>query len=139
LERTAEEALILDGRGHAAHAPGGYAQYEEARRRGAESSEPLAASARTTPSVGKNTAPKSQPPPAEKKQRSPSTLRRLIGLAEADMEKAAAARDAVLAELAAAGNDHVALARIADTLAAAESRLTAAEERWLELSEELGV
>ena len=33
LERTAEEALILDGRGGAAHAPGGYAQYEEARRR----------------------------------------------------------------------------------------------------------
>ncbi len=54
------------------------------------------------------------------------------------MEKAAAERDNLLADLAAAGNDHVALAGIAETLAAAESRLTAAEERWLELSEELG-
>ena len=138
LERTAEEALILDGRGHAAHAPGGYAQYEAARRRHAEGSESVAAPTRTAPSVGKSTAPKTPPPPAEKKQRSPSTLRRLIGLAEAEMEKAAAERDGVLADLAAAGNDHVALGRIAETLAAVEARLSAAEERWLELSEELG-
>jgi ABC transport system ATP-binding/permease protein len=138
LERTAEEALVLDGQGHAAHAPGGYAQYEEARRRRAEGSEPAAGPTRTTPSVGRNAAPKTAPPPADRKQRSPSTLRRLIGLAEADMEKAGAERDALFAELAAAGNDHLALARIAETLAAAESRLAAAEERWLELSEELG-
>jgi hypothetical protein len=59
-------------------------------------------------------------------------------LAEADMEKASAERDGLLADLAAAGNDHMALARIAETLAAAEARLSAAEERWLELSEELG-
>jgi hypothetical protein len=65
-------------------------------------------------------------------------VRRLVGLAESDMEKAAAERDGLLADLAAAGNDHVALARIAETLAAAEARLVAAEERWLELSEELG-
>jgi len=138
LERTAEEALILDGQGGAAHAPGGYAQYEEARRRRAESPEPRAVPGRSAPSVGKTpTSPASRPGP-EKKQRSPSTLRRLIGLAEAEMEKAAAERDGLLAELAAAGNDHVALARVAATLAAAEARLSAAEERWLELSEELG-
>jgi ATP-binding cassette subfamily F protein uup len=137
LERTAEEALILDGHGGAAHAPGGYAQYEEARRRRAESPEPRAATTRTAPAVGKATTP-APPPPGERKQRSPSTLRRLIGLAEAEMEKAAAERDSLLADLAAAGNDHVALARIAETLAAAEARLSAAEERWLELSEELG-
>jgi ABC transport system ATP-binding/permease protein len=138
LERTAEEALILDGHGHAAHAPGGYAQYEEARRRRAETTEPRPAASRATPSVGKSTAGKPAPGPAEKKQRSPSTLRRLIGQAEAEMEKAIAERDGLFADLAAAGNDHVALARIADTLAAAEARLTTAEERWLELSEELG-
>ena len=54
------------------------------------------------------------------------------------MEKGAAERDGLLADLAAAGNDHIALARVAQTLAAAEARLAAAEERWLELSEELG-
>ena len=139
LERTAEEALILDGHGGAAHAPGGYAQYEEARRRRAETPEPRAAPTRAAPSVGKATTPPTTPSvPTERKQRSPSTLRRLIGLAEAEMEQAAAERDGLLADLAAAGNDHVALARIAETLAAAEARLTAAEERWLELSDELG-
>jgi ATP-binding cassette subfamily F protein uup len=139
LERTAEEALILDGHGGAAHAPGGYAQYEEARRRRTEAPEPRSVPARAAPSVGKATTPPTTPSvPTEKKQRSPSTLRRLISLAEAEMEKAAAERDGLLADLAAAGNDHVTLARIAETLAAAEARLSAAEERWLELSEELG-
>jgi ATP-binding cassette subfamily F protein uup len=137
LERTAEEALVLDGHGGAAHAPGGYAQYEEARRRRAQAPEPRSTPTRATPSVGKAATPAATPP-AEKKQRSPSTLRRLIGLAESEMEKATAERDSLLADLAAAGNDHVALARIAETLAAAEARLSAAEERWLDLSEELG-
>jgi ATP-binding cassette subfamily F protein uup len=138
LERTAEEALVLDGHGGAAHAPGGYAQYEEARRRRTEQPEARQGATRTTPSVGKKTGSTPSPAPAAKKPRSPSTLRRLIGLAEAEMEKAGAERDALLAELSAAGSNHVALARIAETLAAAESRLSAAEERWLELSEELG-
>ncbi|HVW33822.1 MAG TPA: ATP-binding cassette domain-containing protein, partial [Acidimicrobiia bacterium] len=166
LERTAEEAIVLDGHGGAAHAPGGYAQYEAARRRAGEpGGGPTAARAGggptgrgagsgsagarsgatggatrrdTTPSAGSGPGGSSPAAPAPKKARSPSTLRRLIGLAEADMEKASAERDGLLAELAAAGNDHVALARIAETLAAAESRLSAAEERWLELSEELG-
>ena len=138
LERTAEEALVLDGHGGAAHAPGGYAQYEEARRRRAETPDPRLPSTRAAPSVGQGSPLATSPAPAEKKQRSPSTLRRLIGLAEAEMEKAAAERDGLLADLAAAGGDHVALARVADTLASAEARLSAAEERWLELSEELG-
>ena len=136
LERTAEEAIVLDGHGGAAHAPGGYAQYEEARRRRSESPAARPAAARVTPAVG--TAPASPSPAPGKKPRSPSTLRRLVGLAESDMEKAAAERDGLLADLAAAGSDHVTLARIAETLAAAEARLVAAEERWLELSEELG-
>jgi ATP-binding cassette subfamily F protein uup len=154
LERTAEEALVLDGRGGAAHAPGGYAQYEEVRRRRSEGGGagggpigPANRQADTTPSVGAAPAigvtgalpaAASAPAKAPRKARSPSTLRRLIGLAEAEMEKAAAERDGLLADLAAAGNDHVALARVAETLAAAESRLAGAEERWLELSEELG-
>jgi ATP-binding cassette subfamily F protein uup len=155
LERTAEEAIVLDGHGGAAFAPGGYAQYEEARRRrtepgpgataasGGAAGGPAASGARdTTPSVGSAPAhPAGRgtgAAAAPKKARSPSTLRRLIGLAEADMEKASAERDGLLGDLAAAGNDHLALARIAETLAAAEGRLAAAEERWLELSEELG-
>ena len=86
LERTAEEALVLDGHGGAAHAPGGYAQYEEARRRRTERPDARPAASRTTPSVGQKTGATPSPAPAEKKQRSPSTLRRLIGLAEAEMD-----------------------------------------------------
>ena len=138
LERTAEEAVVLDGHGGAAFAPGGYAQYEEARRSRAETPDPRPTPARAAPSVGKSAEPAAAAAPAARKQRSPSTLRRLIGLAEAEMEKVAAERDGLLADLAAAGNDHVALTRLAETLAAAEARLSAAEERWLELSEELG-
>ncbi len=137
LERTAEEALVLDGSGQAAHAPGGYAQYEEARRR-AQTATSRPTASRTAPSVGSSPAPSVAPTPVGKKQRSPSTVRRLIGVAEAEMERAIAQRDGLLADLAGAGNDHAALARIAESLAAAEARLTAAEERWLELSEELG-
>jgi ATP-binding cassette subfamily F protein uup len=137
LERTAEEAIVLDGQGGAAHAPGGYAQYEEARRRRAEAPASRPTAPRAAPSVG--SAPAAPSPPPARKPRSPSTLRRLIGLAEADMERAAAERDGLLADLAASpGGDHVALARIADALAAAGARLAAAEQRWLELSEELG-
>jgi ATP-binding cassette subfamily F protein uup len=150
LERTAEEAIVLDGHGRADLAPGGYAQYEEARRRRTEPGRPSGPGGGPAATGGRDTtlsvgsAPTSpveratRVAAAPKKQRSPSTLRRLIGVAEADMEKASAERDGLLADLAAAGNDHVALGRIAETLAAAEGRLSAAEERWLDLSEELG-
>ncbi len=78
------------------------------------------------------------PAPPAKKQRSPSTLRRLIELAEREMTAATGERDRVLGELSAAGHDHVALGAIAGRLAEAETRLAGVEERWLTLSEELG-
>src|SRR5439155_10362831 len=88
LERTAEEAIVLDGHGGGAFAPGGYAQYEEARRRREVAAPVRPAPTKAAPAVGKTSgAAGPAPAPAEKKkQRSPSTLRRLIGLAEADME-----------------------------------------------------
>ncbi|HEX2047153.1 MAG TPA: ABC-F family ATP-binding cassette domain-containing protein [Acidimicrobiales bacterium] len=127
LERTVEDVLVLDGRGGAALALNGYADY-------------VARSA-ALPSV---TAARSKPSPAPPKRapakpRSPSTLRRLIGAAEREMAEAEAARDRLAAELAAVDPaDHVALAAAAQALADAEAALSAAEERWLELSDELG-
>jgi len=61
-----------------------------------------------------------------------------VGLAEREMAEAAADRDRLAAELAAADDDHLALARAAHGLAALEARLAEAEERWLSLAEELG-
>ena len=124
LERTVEDVLVLDGRGGATLAPNGYADY--ARRGG-----PV-----PPPAPGPKPAPKG---PARSNQRSPSTLRRLIGVAEREMAQAEAGRDRLAAELAALDpGDHVALAAAAQALADAEAALGAAEERWLELSEELG-
>ena len=82
--------------------------------------------------------PSAPTPAAGPKPRSPSTLRRLIGLAEREMAEAAARRDHLAAEVSAAGADHLALAAASRALAAAESALAEAEEHWLSLSEELG-
>ena len=55
------------------------------------------------------------------------------------MADAEATRDRLAAELGSVDpTDHVALTAVAQALADAEAELSAAEERWLELSEELG-
>jgi ATP-binding cassette subfamily F protein uup len=129
LERTVEDVLVLDGRGGAVQAPTGYADYVSSRAAAA----PARSSATRAPSpvVAEEARPA--------KTRSPSTLRRLIGIAERDMAGAEAARDRLAADLAAVDpGDHVRLGAAAQALAEAEAALGAAEERWLELSEELG-
>ena len=67
--------------------------------------------------------------------RSPSTLRRLIGQAEREVEKLTGRRDELVASLAT--DDHEVLTRVGAEIAAVEADLAAAEERWLELSAEL--
>jgi hypothetical protein len=58
--------------------------------------------------------------------------------AEADMRKLERRRAELEADLSAAGDDHVALARIGGELAAVGADLSAAEEAWLTLAEEAG-
>jgi ATP-binding cassette subfamily F protein uup len=72
------------------------------------------------------------------KLRSPSTLRRLLALAEHQMAEAATDRDRLVAQLASTSTDHNALNELAHGLAEAENRLAEAEERWLAIAEELG-
>ncbi len=129
LERTVEDVLVLDGRGGATLAPNGYAGYVSAPAKPAPKPAPAP---RDKPGNG-------APEKAAPKPRSASTLRRLIGVAERAMADAEAVRDRLAAELAAHDPaDHVALTATAKALAEAEAALGAAEERWLELSEELG-
>jgi ATP-binding cassette subfamily F protein uup len=148
LERTVEDVLVLDGRGRAGLAPGGYAGYEAARR-AANSGTPRApgaaarspAAARVAPRLAAEAPSGVQPAAGEAepgRRRSPSTLRRLIGIAEREMTEAALARDRLAAERAAAAGDHVARSTGATALAAAAARLAETEERWLALAEELG-
>jgi ABC transport system ATP-binding/permease protein len=124
LERTVEDALVLDGRGGVGRAPGGYAAWEAARRlRPVEA--PAAAS-----------TPKAPREPKPRKVRSASTLERLGRLAEREVADLERRRDALADDLAAAGSDHVALARIGGELATVQHELAVAEERWLALLEE---
>jgi hypothetical protein len=62
----------------------------------------------------------------------------LLGLAERDMESLAARRDQLVAEMAATTTDYVALGQLGTQLHEVQERLAEVEERWLELSEELG-
>jgi ATP-binding cassette subfamily F protein uup len=139
LERTIEDVLVLDGRGGASVAPGGYAGYEAARR-SARGSVGTGATAAVRPPGGSDptVAARSSGGAAPRKQRSPSTLRRLLGLAEREVADRTAERDQLAAELARGDADHTTVAQLATSLADAEVRLSAAEERWLELAEELG-
>ncbi len=145
LERTVEDVLVLDGQGGASLAPGGYVGYatsglsaasrSTAASTGGASAVPLPEGG---PGQGSLLAGTGQPPvPGPPKLRSPSTLRRLLELAEREMGEAAADRDRLVTELAAA-DDHAVLTQVAHSLADAEARLGQAEERWLSLAEELG-
>ena len=139
LERAVEDVVVLAGDGHARLPPGGYAEYEAARRRAAvrPGQAPATKSAPSKPSSSASAAaPTAARPPS--KPRSPSTLRRLVTLAEREMAEAEARRARLEAELSVVAADHAALAATAIALADAETALAAAEDRWLSLSEELG-
>ncbi len=133
LERTVEDVVVLAGDGHARLPPGGYAEYEAARRKAARRP------GQTSPTKSAAAKPSSSAPPrTPAKPRSPSTLRRLVTLAEREMAEAEARRTRLEAELSAVAADHAALAATAIALADAETALAVAEDRWLSLSEELG-
>lgn len=138
LDRTVDDVLALDGAGAVREVRGGVAGW--LAERAAAASTPAGTTASTalasrraapgTPSTGAAARP------ARAGGRSPSTLRRLLGEAERAVEQAVLRRDAALADLAAAGNDHVAIQRIGAELAQAEEQLAVAEERWLTLGAE---
>jgi ATP-binding cassette subfamily F protein uup len=78
---------------------------------------------------------KVEKPKERKPGRSPSTLRRLLGQAEREVEKLTGQRESLVAELST--SDHEVLARVGAELATVEAALAEAEERWLELGAEL--
>ncbi len=133
LERTVDDVLVLDGRGATSRPPGGFASYEATRLQGRGPK--LAA-----PAAAPRTQPASQATPATtkpvRKERSPSTVRRLIAETERELTEATGRRDELSAEMGSAV--HQALAPLATELAAVEARVVGLEERWLALADELG-
>jgi ABC transport system ATP-binding/permease protein len=80
---------------------------------------------------------KAEAPRRPPRRRTPSTVRRLVGVAEREVADLEARRDDLAAQLAAATDDYAALARLGTELASVTERLAAAEHRWLELASEL--
>ncbi|HEX2851208.1 MAG TPA: ABC-F family ATP-binding cassette domain-containing protein [Acidimicrobiales bacterium] len=126
LERTVEDALVLDGRGGVARALGGYAAWEVATHLRDRADEATSPSAST----------RSANPPRRPSGRSPSTLARLLRQAERDVTVLEERREALTAGLVSAGADHEAHARLGTELADVDAALARAEARWLELMEE---
>jgi ABC transport system ATP-binding/permease protein len=121
--------LAFDGHGGVTLVRGGYAGWRadhDARRARAGDQPPDQGSRPVAPAR----------PERSRAARSPSTLRRLLAEAEREVARLTGERDAVRADLAAAGDDHERLAALGHELAALEATLTTAEERWLELAAE---
>ena len=129
LERTVDDVIILDGTGAAERMPGGYEAYENIRRT-KQGAPPGKAAAVDNPKPNKQSLP--QP-----SGRSHSTIRHDLKTVEAAMRKAEKRQAELTDELNAGGDDHAALAEIGAELAKVSAQLSADEERWLELSEEM--
>jgi ATP-binding cassette subfamily F protein uup len=138
LDRTVIDVLALDGHGGAAVVPGGVAGWLKnhnaspthqiaAAQRGKLIAQDatVVASASTLTSAAK-----------AKPAKSPSTLKRLLAQAEKTLAQATAAEQKIAEELAQAGSDHTALARISANLANAQTKVAAAEENWIALAAE---
>jgi ABC transport system ATP-binding/permease protein len=125
LDRTVTEVLALDGNGRASVVRGGVAGWLAQR-----AARPIA----TTAAPSTASPPRGVARPVSKK--SPSTLRRQLGLADRELAEAIAARDAVQTELVAARADHEELLRLSAKLATSQSRVDAAEVRWLSLADD---
>lgn len=139
LERTVADVIVIDEHRTPGRRPGGYAAWEEDRRarrvRGRLPNAPTTDAPRTAPSTP------SRSPESSTSTRSPSTLRHLLKDLDkeiARLTKRRAGLEAELTDLAAAGG-HEAMVAPGEALAEIVAELDAAEERWLELSEEAEV
>jgi ATP-binding cassette subfamily F protein uup len=133
LERTVTDVLVFDGAGRVGRRPGGYAAWEQERR-----------AARSAPAAKKQRRPEPRPAEAsDRSRRDASTASRrrrasrALGATEREMERLATRHAGLSADVAAVGDDHEALARLGAELAEVEAEQRAAEERWLELADEV--
>jgi ABC transport system ATP-binding/permease protein len=140
LERTVEDALVLDGEGGIGLAPGGYASWaaQRAASRSGRVGPRRAPVARTAELPAASPTARAAPTPAQRSSgRPPSHVRKLLLACERDMEKLRTRRDAIAVELSDAGADHQALVRLGQEATDVDARLAAREEEWLALAEEL--
>ncbi len=132
LDRTVSEVLALDGFGGAAVVRGGVAGWLAQRAAQPATAGSIAVAGAAPPSARHATAP--TPRPVSKK--SPSTLRRQLGIADRDLAAAIKARDRLNDALSTAGSNREDLVRLSDELAACQARVDSSEERWLALADQ---
>ncbi|HLT84325.1 MAG TPA: ATP-binding cassette domain-containing protein, partial [Phototrophicaceae bacterium] len=127
LERvTDQQYAVMDGRMR--HVPGGVDEYLELRRQ--EQDAPSRAAGGAAPA----TVPTGQPSSAELR-----ATRKEMAAAERRMEKLAAQVERLHARMAAHDpNDYGGLSALGEELRALEAQVAEQEERWLELSEQVG-
>ncbi|HVE94033.1 MAG TPA: ABC-F family ATP-binding cassette domain-containing protein [Acidimicrobiales bacterium] len=122
MERTVEEALVLDGRGGAVRANDGYAAWEATQRVDRSRKDKAPSAAMSTPkAVG---------------PRSASTLGRLLRDAEKAIAERQRVRERLATALANAGSNHEELARIGRELADVDREIAAKEDEWLTIAAE---
>ena len=127
LDRTVEEAVVLDGSGRAGPWPGGYGAWLDCRRR--RGARPGGGPERPRPE-----GPGRRSPPSG---RSASTIRRELAEVERDLARRRRQASELAEAMRADAGDHEALACLGAELAEAEQARASAEDRWLELSVEL--
>ena len=131
LDRVTDELLALDGRGGARWVRGGVAAWLDSL-----TAPPSAVSAAPVAKVPRPAGgPAPGVAPGAKGGRSPSTIRRMLGQSERDLEAATAALAAVDAEMRST-TDHRQLVTLSERLAAAQAAVDEAEQRWMALAEE---
>jgi len=140
LDRVTDELLALDGQGGAEWIRGGVATWLAAHQATSNLPQQAGRSSGGT-SSGQSKAPSAAPvishAPAAKpaSNRSPSTVRRMLGQAERDLAAAGVKRDAVLLELQSA-LDHRELSALGDRMTRAQESVDKLEEAWLALAAE---
>jgi ATP-binding cassette subfamily F protein uup len=129
LERTVTDVIVLDGHGSAGRVPGGYAAWEDARRRAHRGGQGRGRA--RTPTADRPTGSSTT------RTRSPSTIRHQTKQVDRRLAQLTAEREELTSALVDAGDDHRRLREVGARLAEVEDEIAAAEDEWLALQEEL--
>ncbi len=146
LNRVVADALVIDGAGTALRWPGGLGAWFDQRERGssaaggASSGSESSATSRTgsggaTKRVPKGDTRKHDQAPVSK-QRSSSTVARLLRAAEKDVARLDKTKRRLEAQLVDARNDHDELVRLGEELSEVSQQLEVGEQVWMELADE---
>ena len=139
LERTVSDVLAIDASHPGRRVPGGFGAWEASHRlrtdhrAGPTTARPPAPAVARAATAGRPTATTS----GTASRRSPSTLQRMMRDIDKELAALGRTRDRLHAELVAAATDHRRLAELGTDLATVDDQVATAEQRWLELADEL--